>query len=139
MWPLQRYVRCGTSSASDFESCIHFSTNGVPQKKGCMFDFLQSMEGQRRCSSSTHVKGSSVTGMDNVRNMTGSPIAGIDPHELLDVRPLNYGALTNRHVKPVTSRRLIAFSIKTSQILACSGHVCALALVIACQLCRGSS
>lgn len=30
--------------------------------------------------------------MDNVRNMTGSPIAGIDPHELLDVRPLNYGA-----------------------------------------------
>ncbi len=34
-----------------------------------------------------------MTGMDNVRNMTGSPIAGIDPHELLDVRPLNYGAL----------------------------------------------
>lgn len=32
------------------------------------------------------------TGMDNVRNMTGSPIAGIDPHELLDVRPLNHGA-----------------------------------------------
>ena len=30
--------------------------------------------------------------MDNVRNMTGSPIAGIDPHELLDVRPLNYRA-----------------------------------------------
>lgn len=30
-------------------------------------------------------------GLDNVRNMTGSPIAGIDPHELLDVRPLNYG------------------------------------------------
>ena len=32
------------------------------------------------------------TGMDNVRNMTGSPIAGIDPHELVDVRQLNYGA-----------------------------------------------
>ena len=32
------------------------------------------------------------TGMDNVRNMTGSPIAGIDPHELIDVRQLNYGA-----------------------------------------------
>lgn len=28
------------------------------------------------------------TGMDNVRNLTGSPIAGIDPHELIDVRPL---------------------------------------------------
>ncbi len=34
-----------------------------------------------------------AAGMDNVRNMTGSPIAGIDPHELLDVRPLNYRAL----------------------------------------------
>ncbi len=34
------------------------------------------------------------TGMDNVRNMTGSPIAGIDPHELLDVRQLNYRAQT---------------------------------------------
>ncbi|KAK9850606.1 hypothetical protein WJX84_005660 [Apatococcus fuscideae] len=30
------------------------------------------------------------SGMDNVRNMTGSPIAGIDPHEFLDVRALNY-------------------------------------------------
>lgn len=28
------------------------------------------------------------TGMDNVRNLTGSPISGIDPHELVDVRPL---------------------------------------------------
>ena len=27
------------------------------------------------------------SGMDNVRNMTGSPIAGVDPHELVDVRP----------------------------------------------------
>jgi sulfite reductase beta subunit-like hemoprotein len=25
-------------------------------------------------------------GMDSVRNLTGSPIAGLDPHELLDVR-----------------------------------------------------
>jgi ferredoxin-nitrite reductase len=32
------------------------------------------------------------SGMDNVRNMTGSPIAGIDPHEFIDVRPLNIGA-----------------------------------------------
>lgn len=27
-----------------------------------------------------------MTGMDNVRNLTGSPIAGLDPHELVDVR-----------------------------------------------------
>lgn len=29
--------------------------------------------------------------MDSVRNMTCSPISGIDPHELLDVRPLSTG------------------------------------------------
>merc|ERR1719240_36512 len=28
------------------------------------------------------------SGMDNVRNMTGNPIAGIDPHELIDTIPL---------------------------------------------------
>eukprot|EP01024_Parvocaulis_polyphysoides_P010156 TRINITY_DN13366_c0_g4_i1.p1 TRINITY_DN13366_c0_g4~~TRINITY_DN13366_c0_g4_i1.p1 ORF type:complete len:585 (-),score=105.05 TRINITY_DN13366_c0_g4_i1:516-2270(-) len=28
------------------------------------------------------------SGMDNVRNLTGSPLAGIDPHEILDVTPL---------------------------------------------------
>ena len=27
-----------------------------------------------------------MSGMDNVRNLTGSPIAGLDPHELVDVR-----------------------------------------------------
>jgi sulfite reductase beta subunit-like hemoprotein len=32
-------------------------------------------------------------GMDSVRNMTGSPISGIDPHELLDVRDLSSGAV----------------------------------------------
>lgn len=29
-----------------------------------------------------------MSGMDNVRNMVGSPIAGIDPEELVDTRPL---------------------------------------------------
>lgn len=28
-----------------------------------------------------------MSGMDNVRNMVGSPIAGIDPHEIVDTRP----------------------------------------------------
>ncbi|HIK38154.1 MAG: ferredoxin--nitrite reductase [Geminocystis sp.] len=28
------------------------------------------------------------SGMDNVRNLTGSPVAGIDPDELIDTRPL---------------------------------------------------
>lgn len=25
--------------------------------------------------------------MDSVRNLTGNPIAGVDPHELIDTRP----------------------------------------------------
>lgn len=28
------------------------------------------------------------SGMDSVRNLTGNPIAGVDPHELVDTRPL---------------------------------------------------
>ena len=39
-----------------------------------------------------------MSGMDNVRNITGSPIAGLDPHELLDTRPLSKAldaAITN--------------------------------------------
>lgn len=32
-----------------------------------------------------------MSGMDNIRNITGSPIAGIDPHEVLDSRPLVEG------------------------------------------------
>lgn len=31
---------------------------------------------------------SKQTGMDNVRNLSGNPIAGLDPHELVDTRPL---------------------------------------------------
>lgn len=31
-----------------------------------------------------------MSGMDNVRNITGSPIAGIDPHEMVDTRPLTH-------------------------------------------------
>ncbi len=30
------------------------------------------------------------SGMDNIRNLTGSPVAGIDPDELFDTRELNY-------------------------------------------------
>ncbi len=50
------------------------------------------------------------TGMDNVRNMTGSPIAGIDPHELLDVRQLNYGARA-----PASARSLFTISLYSMQ------------------------
>ncbi len=29
-----------------------------------------------------------MSGMDNVRNLTGNPLAGVDPHELVDTRPI---------------------------------------------------
>ncbi|KAG8467830.1 hypothetical protein KFE25_006882 [Diacronema lutheri] len=32
--------------------------------------------------------GSFMSGLDNVRNLVGSPIAGLDPHELVDTRPV---------------------------------------------------
>lgn len=31
---------------------------------------------------------SKMSGMDNVRNLTGNPIAGLDPHEVVDTRPI---------------------------------------------------
>ena len=31
---------------------------------------------------------SAMSGLDNLRNMVGSPIAGIDPHEIYDTRAL---------------------------------------------------
>lgn len=40
------------------------------------------------------------SGMDNIRNLTGSPVAGIDPDELFDTRELNYklqNMITNNH------------------------------------------
>ncbi len=64
-----------------------------------------------------------MTGMDNVRNMTGSPIAGIDPHELLDVRPLNYGALF---------LCLPSSSLDLAQSAACRDPL----LVLCCGLCK---
>lgn len=38
-----------------------------------------------------------MSGMDNVRNITGSPIAGIDPHELVDTRRLCHGERWAHH------------------------------------------
>jgi ferredoxin-nitrite reductase len=67
------------------DGCADITTRANIQLRGMPFEgAAQIFEGL------TTVGLSSVqSGMDNVRNMTGSPIAGIDPHELLDVRPLN--------------------------------------------------
>ena len=55
-----------------------------------------------------------MSGMDNVRNMTGSPIAGIDPHEFLDVRPLNYGA------PPASPRAALPHYLCLHELLSCN-------------------
>lgn len=44
-----------------------------------------------------------LAGMDNVRNMTGSPIAGIDPHEFIDSRILCKGMRLPRTCSSTTT------------------------------------
>ena len=62
-----------------------------------------------------------MSGMDNVRNITGSPIAGIDPHELLDSRPLCHelnAAITNAgrgNVKLANLPRKLNIGISTTR------------------------
>ena len=50
-----------------------------------------------------------MSGMDNVRNITGSPISGIDPHELIDPRPLCHelnARITNQGIGNVSLANL---------------------------------
>ena len=53
------------------------------------------------------------TGADNIRNVTGSPLAGIDPHELLDTRPLarewHYHILNDRSLYGLPRKFNVAF------------------------------
>eukprot|EP00891_Asterochloris_glomerata_P008527 jgi/Astpho2/8527/Aster-05562 len=67
------------------EGCADITTRANIQLRGMGVDgAAQIFKGLQE-----HGLSSVQTGMDNVRNMTGSPIAGIDPHEFLDVRRLN--------------------------------------------------
>ena len=86
------------------DGCADITTRANIQLRGIEMDKAdKSMETLRAVGLS-----SLMSGMDNIRNITGSPIAGIDPEELIDSRPLcqslqdhitNYGkgnaALTN--------------------------------------------
>jgi len=53
------------------------------------------------------------SGADNIRNITGSPTAGIDPHELIDTRPytkaMHYYILHNREMYGLPRKFNIAF------------------------------
>ena len=51
-------------------------------RRGALRQLLARADGARACV---------VAGMDSVRNMTTSPISGIDPHEILDCRQLSTG------------------------------------------------
>ncbi|CAN8064702.1 unnamed protein product [Agarophyton chilense] len=59
-----------------------------------------------------------MSGMDNVRNMVGSPIAGIDPVELIDTRPLchqiNDMITNNRKGRPQLTNLPRKFNIAVS-------------------------
>lgn len=66
------------------KGCLDITTRANIQLRGIPLEDAGAI-----CSGLQEVGLSSVqTGMDNVRNMTGSPIAGIDPHEFVDSRPL---------------------------------------------------
>lgn len=69
------------------EGCADITTRANIQLRGVVLedaDVIMSGLAERGLSSV-------MSGMDNVRNITGSPIAGIDPHEFLDGRPLCHG------------------------------------------------
>lgn len=66
------------------DGCADITTRSNIQLRG-----ITLAEADKICSDLQKVGLSSVsTGMDSVRNITTSPISGIDPHELLDARQL---------------------------------------------------
>lgn len=66
------------------EGCADITTRANLQLRGLTLeDSGPLIEGLQQRGLSSY-----QSGMDSVRNLTGSPIAGIDPHEQLDVRPL---------------------------------------------------
>ncbi|AFZ47494.1 assimilatory nitrite reductase (ferredoxin) precursor [Cyanobacterium stanieri PCC 7202] len=56
------------------------------QLRGVLLEDIPTIFGQLQEVGLTSIQ----SGMDNVRNLTGSPVAGIDPHELYDTREVNY-------------------------------------------------
>ncbi|PRW21087.1 ferredoxin--nitrite reductase [Chlorella sorokiniana] len=66
------------------DGCADITTRANIQLRGIQLeDADRIIEGLRQRGLTSF-----MSGMDNVRNITGSPIAGIDPHELIDTRPL---------------------------------------------------
>jgi hypothetical protein len=68
----------GKDGCGDITTRANIQLRGIPLKDAS--DVVNSVQDMGLTSF--------MTGMDNVRNLTGSPIAGLDPEELLDVRPM---------------------------------------------------
>ena len=66
------------------DGCADITTRANIQLRGIPLDDASEIIHKLEANGLT----SFMTGMDNVRNLTGSPIAGLDPHELVDVRPI---------------------------------------------------
>jgi sulfite reductase beta subunit-like hemoprotein len=66
------------------KGCGDITTRANIQLRGITMEDASSVYNEVQDMGLTSV----MTGMDNVRNLTGSPIAGLDPHELIDVRPM---------------------------------------------------
>jgi len=80
---IQEYGVAGTEVPSSL-GCGDITTRANIQLRGIpLEDAPDIMDRMMRLGITTK-----QSGMDNVRNITGSPIAGIDPHELIDARKL---------------------------------------------------
>jgi ferredoxin-nitrite reductase len=66
------------------DGCADITTRANVQLRGVLLEDAAGIMAGLRERGLTSVQ----TGMDNVRNITTSPISGVDPHELLDARPL---------------------------------------------------
>ena len=67
------------------DGCADITTRQNWQIRGVMLaDAPDIFQGLERVGLS-----SLQSGMDNVRNPVGNPLAGIDPHEIIDTRPFN--------------------------------------------------
>ena len=68
------------------DACLDITTRANLQLRGIPFEDIDKAVDQMDAAGLQ----SRMSGMDNVRNITGNPLAGVDPHELLDTRPLAY-------------------------------------------------
>ena len=66
------------------DGCADITTRAAIQLRGIQLEDASTIINGLHANNMT----SFMTGMDNVRNLTGNPIAGVDPHELVDTRPL---------------------------------------------------